>query len=98
MPGPILLAKCACGFERCLSPGAHLGGSLSVIAYAANERDLVTVNEEEAQKARLIIIEDPYIKAVTQDPGGFHWGPWGPCRCPGCEQTSLLLLRSGVWD
>jgi hypothetical protein len=93
MPGPILLAKCACGFERDLSPGTQLRSpnDLRVIAYTADERDLVTVDNEEAQKLHLTVIEDPYIKAETGE-------PWGPYRCPGCGQRSLQLCHTGFWD
>jgi len=47
VPGHIVVARCACKFERSLQPGASVE-HLYVIAYTPDGRDLKTVESEKA--------------------------------------------------
>jgi hypothetical protein len=100
MPGNILVARCECGFERKLWPGATIE-HLRVIAYSADGRDLVTVERQEAEKQSLAVIEDPRLEEEWLGEtwrGPPSWGPWGPYRCPSCGQQSLHITFGGQWD
>jgi hypothetical protein len=97
MPGYILHAKCVCGFERELWPGATIS-ELRVMAYTADGLDLVTVESQEAASDKLTVIEDPCIKASEENPLNRSWGPWGPYRCPACRKKSLQIWQCGYWD
>ena len=99
MPGHILNAKCACGFDRELHPGASVT-DLYVIAYTADARDLVTIAKREAESADLNLIDDPWLKEKERNP---YFIPdfksaWGPNRCPECKKSSLQIWPRGSWD
>jgi len=87
-----MLAKCACGFERELAPGATIN-TLRVMAYSADGRDLVTIESGEAESAGLRLLEDPWVKGDDLIRRGS-----GPYRCPRCEAVSLQLEPIGFWD
>jgi hypothetical protein len=89
-------AKCDCGFDRELSPGATLS-EYYVIAYTAEASDLITIEYREAERANLTVIEDPYLKEDPLSSLGFD-SLWGPYRCPGCKKLSLQLSLRGYWD
>src|SRR4029077_16529256 len=99
MPGHILTAKCACGFEQGVSPGATLSepGVIQshVIAYAANGRGLVTIESDDAARANLTVIKDPALAAEWFDARNASWGPY---RCPKCVNESMRLWFGGNWD
>jgi hypothetical protein len=99
MPGHILCAKCACGFERELSPGASTA-ELYVIAYTADADDLVTIESRKAAMSNLAVIEDPWLKMQESDPFAIPSfdSSWGPYQCPGCSKESLHLWPRGHWD
>jgi hypothetical protein len=92
VPGHILVARCDCGFERELSPGATIE-QVQVIAYTADGRDLITIESEQAKNESLTVIEDPCLKEESPS-----FGPWGPYRCPSCGQQTLRMEFSGNWD
>jgi hypothetical protein len=94
MPGFTLIAKCGCGFERVLSPGASFDHGY-VIAYTANGRDLETVESEKAKRESLTVIEDPCLEAEERT---FGAGPYGPYQCPSCGKHSLEMQQIGFWD
>lgn len=99
MPGHLLHAKCNCGFERELQPGASIT-TLYVIAYTADTRDLVTIDCREAESNALTVIEDPLLKEKEKDAyfiSRFD-SSWGPYRCPACEESSLQIWQSRFWD
>ena len=97
MPGHILSAKCTCGFERELSPGASVD-DLYLIAYTAD--DLVTIESENAKTAGLTVTEDPWLKAQEADSFALPRfdSSWGPYRCPRCAENWLWLWPIGHWD
>jgi hypothetical protein len=98
MPGHVLSAKCTCGFEREVAPGATVN-QLRVIAYTADGCDLVTVESEKAKAANLTVIEDPWLKAQEAAPYVSFDSSWGPpYQCPRCTQDSLQLRPTGLWD
>ena len=97
MPGHILSAKCPCGFEREVAPGATVN-ALRVIAYTADGRDLVTIESEKAKTAGLTVIEDPWLKAQETSLYVSLDSSWGPYRCPQCAKDSLQLCPKGLWD
>lgn len=100
MPGNILMARCDCGFERQLSPGATYE-KLSVIAYTADGHDLITVDSEQAKKESLVVIKDPRLEEEWAGEiwrGAPSYGPWGPHKCPSCGQQYLRLEFGGWWD
>jgi len=99
MPGHILHAKCTCGFERELWPGASIT-ELYVIAYSTDARDLMTIESQKAKADHLMVIEDPWLKAQRIDPYAIPSfdSAWGPYRCPSCAKDSLQLWPSGNWD
>ncbi len=102
MPGHILDAKCACGFERKLRPGVSTVQDFQgyVMAYSANGRDLLTVKTQNAESESLVTVKDPYLEAELNRPwleNPSH-GPWGPYRCPSCGKQSLQLWHTGYWD
>ena len=94
MPGHIVVARCACQFERSLQPGASIE-HLYVIAYTPNGRDLKTFESEKAKRESLTVINDPCLDADVRT---FGAGPYGPHRCPGCGKQSLLMWQVGFWD
>jgi hypothetical protein len=99
MPGHILQAKCACGFERELQPGASIT-ALYVIAYTADGHDIVTIDSREAERNVLTVIDDPWLNAQEKDQftsPRFN-SSWGPYRCPACEGSSLQIWPRGFWD
>ena len=102
MPGHLMRAACACGFERELGPGASVVSGLYVIAYSADQRDLVTIELKEAKKKNLTVIEDPKLKeeAEAENKIASLWanGPWGPYHCPSCGHANLQLWHVGFWD
>jgi len=99
MPGHIFQAKCACGFQRRLSPGASID-HLHVMAYTADGRDLITIESEQAESQSLVTVKDPYLEAERNRPWleNPSYGPWGPYRCSSCGQQSLQLWHIGFWD
>jgi hypothetical protein len=90
----MVLARCACQFERILKPGATFE-RLNVIAYTPNGRDLETVESEKAKRESLTVVNDPCLDAEVRT---FGAGPYGPYRCPRCEKQSLLMWQAGFWD
>ena len=92
VPGHILVARCDCGFERELAPGATEVRS-QVIAYTADGRDLITIECEQANNEALTVIENPRLEEESPS-----FGPWGPYRCPSCGQQSLRMEFGGWWD
>jgi hypothetical protein len=100
MPGHILVARCNCGFERELCPGATVE-RLRVIAYTADGCDLITIESEQAKNESLTVIKDPRLEEEWLGEtwrGPPSYGPWGPYRCPSCGQQSLRLEFRGWWD
>jgi hypothetical protein len=96
MPGHILRAQCRCGFERELAPGGNERSlAADVIAYNADESDLVTEDETAVKLMGLRTIRDPFLS--NHEPA-HSLGPQGPYLCPGCKETSLMLHFSGNWD
>jgi hypothetical protein len=99
MPGHILHAKCACGFERELSPGASRTG-LYVIAYTADADDLVTIDSRETESNSLTVIEDPLLEEQKRDRFFIPncKSSWGPHYCPACKKSSLRIWPRESWD
>ena len=82
--------------------GGHRG-TVWDLAYSADGRDLVTIENEDAKKKSLTVIEDPRLKEIAEadEKGSLGiraGGPWGPYPCPSCEQPNLQLWHSGFWD
>ena len=100
MPGHLLVARCDCGFERSLSPGATVE-QLQVIAYTADRRDLITIGSEQAKNESLKVVKNPRLEEEWLGEtwrGPSSYGPWGPYRCPSCGQQTLGMEFSGWWD
>lgn len=95
MPGHILTARCACGFDCMLYPGATMT-ELHVVAYSADGCDLITIDSKEAKQRSLQVLEDPSLDPEGET--GIGAGPWGPYRCPACGQNKLQMGQCGFWD
>lgn len=103
MPGHIIEAKCDCGYEKTMMPGAG-GIDLKnyVMAYSENGRTLNTYEKEKAEHQGLTIIRDPFLDDFIIDDNAIEDVPLAKNRtileCPRCNKHSLHLKLSGLWD
>jgi hypothetical protein len=107
MPGNIVSARCRCGFERDLRPGAtwsqEKGSVLWVMAY--EDGDLRTADADYAAAKKLEVIKDPFTGDLSPaDVTRLRLPVWlrrffGPSyRCPSCGRKRLKLTEVGLWD
>ena len=89
--GHIFRAECDCGFEISLKAGISDQGAV-VMAYNEAQTDLMSIDEDQAIRRNLLVIEDP---ALSQNPENYHPPhlPYGPYRCPKCRDNRLLLFQ-----
>jgi hypothetical protein len=102
MPGHIIMLVCECGITTTVQPGALLektGFVAKVIVYDAEEKQFMTMRNDEAEDLGLKLFEDPYIS----NPAKFIYeleeevGSRG-YECPNCNEMTLQYGFLGHWD
>ena len=102
MPGHILHARCACGFQQELTPGFDDMRCVGyAIAYNADGSDLVTKDDASIRSSRLRTIRDPFLSdygpAKLDEETDKKNVAQGPVLCPRCKAVNLMLHFRGYW-
>jgi hypothetical protein len=109
MPGHILHAECACGFQRELSPGSAIAADRIVgytIAYSADGSDLRSEDNVIVNSQELRTVPDPFLSDYQVGDSLEKFSEefekkrvaQGPYLCPHCKAVSLMLHFAGLWD
>ena len=83
-----------------VEPGSATPRQESVIAYAPGSAELVTIDSEEAQAKRLVVIRNPYLDYMRQpmsDPRVQEQAGGVAFECPKCGDTSMRFGFVGFW-
>lgn len=104
MPGHIIKAKCSCGYEKELMPGAGgFGGKSYAIAYSEDMNRIGTYEGSIAKRESLVTIKDPFLDdsklfEFDDESDNSKRGDTNKILCPRCKNKELRMLFLGFWD